>query len=170
MPLALSVCVCAPLTKCVCDSDYVMDECVCVCSCVQEMTKPALRGTDEDTKLKARKTLLLCVDVGLRLLHPFMPFVTEELWQRLPCRGFPLSATVADAPSIVIAPWPAAVCGSFPCSLCHTQTPVLSFAPDACVCACVCECVVVVPVGCVSTHKMRLCVSVCMGTLRFMSV
>lgn len=32
----------------------------------------------------ARDTLWVCLDSGLRLLHPFMPFVTEELWQRLP--------------------------------------------------------------------------------------
>ncbi|KAA8533887.1 hypothetical protein F0562_031404 [Nyssa sinensis] len=32
----------------------------------------------------AQDTLWLCLDNGLRLLHPFMPFVTEELWQRLP--------------------------------------------------------------------------------------
>ncbi|KAK4562332.1 hypothetical protein RGQ29_004997 [Quercus rubra] len=32
----------------------------------------------------ARDTLWLCLDNGLRLLHPFMPYVTEELWQRLP--------------------------------------------------------------------------------------
>ncbi|KAB2621199.1 valine--tRNA ligase-like [Pyrus ussuriensis x Pyrus communis] len=35
----------------------------------------------------ARDTLWLCLDNGLRLLHPFMPFVTEELWQRLPSSG-----------------------------------------------------------------------------------
>jgi valyl-tRNA synthetase len=34
----------------------------------------------------AQQTLHICLDYGLRLLHPFMPFVTEELWQRLPRR------------------------------------------------------------------------------------
>jgi valyl-tRNA synthetase len=33
-----------------------------------------------------RQTLCAALDAGLRLLHPFMPFVTEELWQRLPKR------------------------------------------------------------------------------------
>jgi valyl-tRNA synthetase len=70
------------------------------------MSKPALRGEDATEKVKAQKTLLLCMEIGLRLLHPFMPFVTEELWQRLPCRGFPWSSEKADPASIVIAPWP----------------------------------------------------------------
>lgn len=34
----------------------------------------------------AQDTLWLCLDNGLRLLHPFMPFITEELWQRLPSK------------------------------------------------------------------------------------
>lgn len=35
----------------------------------------------------AQDTLWVCLENGLRLLHPFMPFVTEELWQRLPSRS-----------------------------------------------------------------------------------
>lgn len=46
--------------------------------------------TDESAPLavkrSAQQTLYTCLDHGLRLLHPFMPFVTEELWQRLPRR------------------------------------------------------------------------------------
>jgi valyl-tRNA synthetase len=38
--------------------------------------------TDESARL-ANPTLYTCLDYGLRLLHPIMPFVTEELWQRL---------------------------------------------------------------------------------------
>jgi hypothetical protein len=41
-----------------------------------------------------------CLDVGLRLLHPFMPFLTEELYQRLPRRA------VCAIPSIMVAPFP----------------------------------------------------------------
>jgi valyl-tRNA synthetase len=56
-----------------------------------------------------RATLRVCLDVGFRLLHPMMPFVTEELWQRLPGRGLPFSrapGAAADPASIVIAPYP----------------------------------------------------------------
>ncbi len=56
----------------------------------------------------ARTTLAVCLDVGFRLLHPMMPFVTEELWQRLPGRGLPSAAGKADSPSIMIAPYPTA--------------------------------------------------------------
>jgi len=71
-----------------------------------EMSKPALRGEDAASKLTTQKSLLLVVELGLRLLHPFMPFVTEELWQHLPNRGAPWSATIPDPPSIVVAQWP----------------------------------------------------------------
>lgn len=49
------------------------------------------------------QVLFSCADVGLRLLAPLMPFLAEELWQRLPPRpGGPLS------PSICVAPYPSA--------------------------------------------------------------
>lgn len=38
----------------------------------------------ESAREAARHTLWICLETGLRLLHPLMPFVTEELWQRLP--------------------------------------------------------------------------------------
>ena len=50
-----------------------------------------------------REVLWVCLDAGLRLLHPFMPFVTEELWQRLP------KPAGYDWPSIMLAPYPAPV-------------------------------------------------------------
>ncbi|PPQ73033.1 hypothetical protein CVT24_001413 [Panaeolus cyanescens] len=53
------------------------------------------------TKKSAQQTLYTCLDYGLRLLHPFMPFVTEELWQRLPRR--PNDST----PSIMVSQYPA---------------------------------------------------------------
>ena len=44
----------------------------------------------------ARRTLVYVLDTCLRLLHPYMPFITEELWQRLPHEG----------ESIMVADWP----------------------------------------------------------------
>ena len=43
-------------------------------------------AASETTRKSSQQTLYTCLDHGLRLLHPFMPFVTEELWQRLPRR------------------------------------------------------------------------------------
>lgn len=45
-----------------------------------------LEGTDAERK-SAQDTLYTCLDEGLKLIHPFMPFITEELWQRLPRRS-----------------------------------------------------------------------------------
>lgn len=46
--------------------------------------------------------LYIALESGLRLLHPFMPFVTEELWQRLPRRP----GQCDDVKTIMLAPWP----------------------------------------------------------------
>ena len=56
-----------------------------------------------------RATLHLCLERGFQLLHPMMPFVTEELWQRLPGRGLPRSSSPGaplDPASIMISPYP----------------------------------------------------------------
>lgn len=50
-------------------------------------------------KLTARKVLFKTLDVGLRLLSPFMPFITEELYQRLPHKNLLY-------PSICVSPYP----------------------------------------------------------------
>ena len=71
-----------------------------VCDWYLELVKPTLYGADGAAKETARRTLVTVLDQTLRLLHPFMPFVTEELWQALPMRR--------PTPSIVIAPYPAA--------------------------------------------------------------
>ena len=52
-------------------------------------------------KQATRDTLWVCLETGLRLLHPFMPFVTEELWQRLPRRP-----GQQQAASIMVADYP----------------------------------------------------------------
>jgi len=60
--------------------------------------------TDEsasaEMRVSAQNTLYTCLDGGLKLLHPFMPFVTEDLWQRLPRRHG------NDCPSIMLADYP----------------------------------------------------------------
>uniref|UniRef100_A0A0D3FCW2 valine--tRNA ligase n=1 Tax=Oryza barthii TaxID=65489 RepID=A0A0D3FCW2_9ORYZ len=58
----------------------------------------------ESARAASRDALRVCLDTGLRLLHPFMPYVTEELWQRLPqpkdsCRKD--SIMVSEYPSLV---------------------------------------------------------------------
>ncbi|KAK7031713.1 tRNA synthetases class I-domain-containing protein [Favolaschia claudopus] len=72
-----------------------------LCDVYIEAMKPM---TDESapaaTRKSAQQTLYTCLDLGLRLLHPFMPFVTEELWQRLPRR--PNDPT----PSIMVSSFP----------------------------------------------------------------
>lgn len=63
--------------------------------------------TDEsaspETRRSAQNTLYTCLDLGLRMLHPFMPFVTEELWQRLPRRP------EDNTPSIMVSSFPVSV-------------------------------------------------------------
>lgn len=50
-------------------------------------------------KFTAQKVLFITLDVGLRLLSPFMPFITEELYQRLPRKKL-------IYPSICVSPYP----------------------------------------------------------------
>ena len=49
-----------------------------------EATKPVMKGQDAAKKEAALNTLYICLDAGLKLLHPTMPYLTEELYQRLP--------------------------------------------------------------------------------------
>lgn len=65
-----------------------------------EALKPVMKGNDAKRKEAALNTLYICLDYGLKMLHPSMPFITEELFQRLP-------HDPATAPeSICIAPFP----------------------------------------------------------------
>ena len=52
------------------------------CDWFVELAKPLLKQ-DEDTKYNVQHTLLYVLDEALRLLHPIMPFITEEIWQEL---------------------------------------------------------------------------------------
>lgn len=72
-----------------------------LCDVYIEAMKPMTDGSATvGTKKSAQQTLYTCLDYGLRLLHPFMPFVTEELWQRLP--RVPNDTT----PSIMVSRYP----------------------------------------------------------------
>lgn len=58
-----------------------------LCDVFIEATKPLFEANvDSPEKLSAQNTLYTACEAGLQLLHPFMPFVTEDLWQRLPRR------------------------------------------------------------------------------------
>ena len=81
-----------------------------LCDVYLELVKPGLyddAATAAD-KRQARLTLYVCLEYGLRLLHPLMPFVTEELWQHLPGRGF-AHAGKAEPPSIMLVSYPRGV-------------------------------------------------------------
>ena len=52
------------------------------CDLYLELVKPLLNGEDEDAKSETRRTVAWVLDQILKILHPFMPFVTEELWDK----------------------------------------------------------------------------------------
>ena len=68
------------------------------CDWFLEIAKIRLYGEDEEPKDTTRQVLVHVLDRAMRLLHPFMPFVTEEIWQHLPHEG----------EALIVAPWPEA--------------------------------------------------------------
>uniref|UniRef100_A0A8P4KK08 Valine--tRNA ligase n=1 Tax=Dicentrarchus labrax TaxID=13489 RepID=A0A8P4KK08_DICLA len=77
-----------------------------LCDVYLESVKPVFSKAEEDSTsqrqaLVCRQTLYTCLEVGLRLLSPIMPFVTEELYQRLPRRR-----PQTDPPSISVTSYP----------------------------------------------------------------
>jgi valyl-tRNA synthetase len=83
--------------------DFAWDE---FCSFYAEMAKP--RFDDAESRPVAQRVMAYVLDVLLRLLHPMIPFLTEEVWQLLgkvaPQRG--LGTLHRPSDSLVIAPWP----------------------------------------------------------------
>ena len=74
--------------------DFLWDS---YCDWYIELTKARLYSEDAQQKQTALQVLVYVLDQTLRLLHPFMPFITEEIWQSLPHEG--------DA--LIVAQWPA---------------------------------------------------------------
>ncbi|TCS79041.1 valine--tRNA ligase [Tepidibacillus fermentans] len=72
---------------------FIWDE---FCDWYIELSKLSLYGDDETAKKTTKSVLTYVLDHTLRLLHPYMPFITEEIWQHLPHEG----------ESISIAQWP----------------------------------------------------------------
>jgi valyl-tRNA synthetase len=80
--------------------------------CSQELIKPTVRLSENPTaaELAARTTALsvlyTCLDFGLRLLHPLMPFITEELYHRLPGANLAGKGGRAECGSIMVTEYP----------------------------------------------------------------
>ena len=73
--------------------DFIWDT---YCDWYIELTKARLYSDDPSRKETALSVLVYVLDQTLRLLHPFMPFITEEIWQSIPHEG--------DA--LIVASWP----------------------------------------------------------------
>ena len=77
------------------------------CDWYLELIKPLLNGTDEGAKAEARMTAAWTRDQILKLLHPFMPFITEELWARTAEHAEPRGSMLIEAPWPELASLPA---------------------------------------------------------------
>ncbi|CDF58507.1 valine--tRNA ligase [Thermobrachium celere] len=73
--------------------DFIWSE---LCDWYIELVKPRLYGDDEKSKAAAQITLIEVLKDSLKLLHPFMPFITEEIYKHI----------TDETPSITIAKWP----------------------------------------------------------------
>ena len=76
---------------------YVWDE---LAAKIIEESKPILNGDDLEAKQARQQVLIECLTGSLKLLHPFMPFVTEAVWQRLP-------PEMKESEFLMISKWPA---------------------------------------------------------------
>ncbi|HEY4265133.1 MAG TPA: valine--tRNA ligase, partial [Micropepsaceae bacterium] len=70
------------------------------CDWYVEFIKPVLNGNDEDAKAETRDTAAWALDRILQLLHPFMPFITEELWARIAEHATPRRS------QLMLSSWP----------------------------------------------------------------
>ena len=69
------------------------------CDWYLELIKPILAGDDQAAAAETRAMAAFVLDRALILLHPFMPFVTEELWRKL-------ASAEGRATQLILAPWP----------------------------------------------------------------
>jgi valyl-tRNA synthetase len=69
------------------------------CDWYIELSKGSLRGEDVHARDSSRAVLVYCLDQILRLVHPFMPFISEEIWQRLPMTRPTESICIAAYPT-----------------------------------------------------------------------
>jgi len=66
---------------------------------VLEESKEILSSEDENAKVARQRVLMNCLTTSLKLLHPFMPFVTETIWQKL-------ESAYKDQSLLIVAKWP----------------------------------------------------------------
>ena len=73
--------------------DFIWDD---FCDWYIELAKIRMNGADEQSAYSARRVLVWVMSHTLALLHPFMPYITEEIWQTLPHEG----------EALIVAKWP----------------------------------------------------------------
>ncbi len=75
--------------------DFLWDD---FCDWFIELAKVRMNGENEADAQNARQVLVWVLSNTLKLLHPYMPFITEEIWQSLPRED--------DTPALIVAQWP----------------------------------------------------------------
>ena len=73
--------------------DFIWDD---FCDWYIELAKIRMNSADEESADSARRVLVWTMSNTLKLLHPFMPYITEEIWQTLP----------HDGEALIVAKWP----------------------------------------------------------------
>ena len=73
--------------------DFIWDD---FCDWYIELAKIRMNGSDAESADSARRVLVWVMSNTLKLLHPFMPYITEEIWQTLP----------HDGEALIVAKWP----------------------------------------------------------------
>ncbi|MBL7032622.1 MAG: valine--tRNA ligase [Candidatus Delongbacteria bacterium] len=77
-----------------------------LCDWYLELAKPRLYDGDTTDRRGLLQTLVYAFNTAMCLLHPFMPFITEEIWQKLQGRLVELGQPQPQPPTIMCQPWP----------------------------------------------------------------